>query len=184
MKNTLQNSNEESPVWYAMYAYKKEMTAQTELDKEGIKNFIPMRYGIKERHGKKERVLVPAISNLVFVYSTKSVLSGFKLKNPYLQYIMQKAGANRKIITIPTKQMQEFISIAEKYEENITYYKPEEVNLAKGVKVRVHGGVFDGVEGTLLKVKGKRCKRIVISIPDVITIAAAYIQPELMEILS
>lgn len=80
--------------------------------------------------------------------------------------------------------MHEFIRVAQKYEEDLTYYKPEEICLTKGIKVRVHGGVFDGVEGTLLKVKGKRSKRIVVTIPGIVAIAAAYIEPELIEIIS
>ncbi|MDY6381296.1 MAG: transcriptional regulator, partial [Bacteroidales bacterium] len=38
-------------------------------------------------------------------------------------------------------------------------------------------------EGTLLKVKGKRSKRIVIEIPGV-AIAASYIEPDLIEVLN
>ena len=47
----------------------------------------------------------------------------------------------------------------------------------------MHGGTFDGVEGTLLKVKGKRNKRVVICIKDVTAISVAEFEPELLEIL-
>lgn len=183
IENCINKTKKEDAIWYAMYAYKRERHAKSELDKKSIKNFIPMRYEIRERNGKKERKLVPAVSNLVFVYATHPVMTEFKAQNPYLQYITQKVGSRRQIIIVPQLQMQEFIKIAEKYEENLSYYKPEEINLAKGTKVRVHGGAFDGVIGTLLKVKGKRSKRIVVSIPGVTAIAAAYIQPELIEII-
>lgn len=176
--------SEETPVWYAMYAYKREAKAQEKLDKENIKNFIPKRYEIKEHNGKKVRALVPAVSNLIFVHATKSVLTAFKLKNPYLQYITRKIDSHREVIVIPDRQMQAFIKVAEKYEEDLIYYKPEEINLKKGTKVRVHGGAFDGMEGVLLKVKGKRSKRIVVSLPDIIAVAAAYIEPEYIEIIS
>lgn len=176
--------NEETPVWYAMYAYKREAKAQERLDKENIKNFIPKRYEIKEHNGKKVRTLVPAVSNLIFVHAAKSVLTAFKLKNPYLQYITRKIDSRREVIVIPDRQMQAFIKVVEKYEEDLIYYKPEEINLKKGTKVRVHGGAFDGMEGVLLKVKGKRSKRIVVSLPDIIAVAAAYIEPEYIEIIS
>ena len=58
-----------------------------------------------------------------------------------------------------------------------------EIQLEKGERVRVHGGAFDMVEGVLLKVKGKRSKRVVIKIPGVTAIAASYIEPDLIEIL-
>ncbi|WP_294601585.1 UpxY family transcription antiterminator [uncultured Bacteroides sp.] len=183
MGSTTEETGEETTVWYAMYAYKKELHVQKELKKENIESFIPMCYTIKEHHGRKERVLVPAISNLVFVRTTKSVLTEFKTRNPYLQYITQKTDSGRKIIIVPGCQMQDFIRVAQKYEEDLTYYKPEEICLEKGQKVRVHGGAFDGVEGVLLKVKGKRSKRIVIKIPGIVAIATAYIEPEFIEII-
>lgn len=175
---------DEIPLWFAMYAYKREMRIQQELEEAGIESFIPMHYILKECKGKKQRVLAPAISNLVFVHTTKSVLYDFKLKTPYLQYITQKMNSRREIITVPRRQMQEFIKIAKQYEEDLIYYKPEEICLAKGDKVRVHGGAFDGVEGVLLKLKGKRSKRVIVEIPGVIAIAAAYIEPDLIEIIS
>ena len=39
------------------------------------------------------------------------------------------------------------------------------------------------MEGVLLKVKGKRSKRIVIKIPGIVAIATAYIEPEFIEII-
>lgn len=181
MKDCKEN---ETSVWFAMYAYKREMRIQQELNKENIENFIPMHYVLKEHNGRKTRVLVPAISNLVFIHTTKPVLTRIKTKNPYLQYITRKSNAGREIITVPDYQMKDFIKVAQKYEEDLTYYKPEEISLDKGHKVRVHGGAFDGVEGVLIKVKGKRSKRIVVKIPGVIAIAATYIEPDLIEILS
>lgn len=178
-----QKQNEIS-LWFAMYAYKREMRIQKELEEAGIECFIPMHYILKECNGKKQRILVPAISNLIFVHTTKSILYDFKLKAPYLQYITQKINSRREIITVPNRQMQEFIKIAKKHEEDLIYYKPEEICLAKGDKVRVHGGAFDGVEGVLLKLKGKRSKRVVVEIPGVIAIAATYIEPDLIEIIS
>ena len=73
MSNTSGEDGRETVFWYAMCAYKKEMYAQKELEKEHIECFVPLCYTIKEYHGRKERVLAPAISNLVFVHTTKSV---------------------------------------------------------------------------------------------------------------
>lgn len=181
MKDCREN---ETPVWFAMYAYKRELRIQQELNKENIEHFIPMHYILKEHNGRKKRVLVPAISNLVFVHTTKSILTQFKLRNPYLQYVTRKVDSGREIITVPSSQMKDFIGIARRYEEDLIYYRPEEISLDKGHKVRVHGGAFDGVEGTLIKLKGKRSKRIVVKIAGVVAIAAAYIEPEYIEILS
>ena len=184
MKFFMNETLDKTATWYAMCAYKREIRVQKALEKEGIKNFLPMRYEIKIHDRKKELLLVPAVSNLIFVYSTESVITEFKLKNPYLKYIMQKRGTLREKIVIPDSQMKDFIKVSEKNKEDLTYYKPEEINLKKGTKVRVHGGIFDGLEGTLLKVKGKRSKRIIVKIAGLVAVAAAYIEPDLIEIMT
>ena len=181
MHNKEENIGKETCVWYAMYAYKREMLAQQELKKENIENFIPMRYTLKEQKGRKERILAPSVSNLIFVHATSAALTEFKAKHSYLQYITQREGNGRMLLVVPDNQMQEFIRVASHYEEDLTYYKPEEICLNRGDKVRVHGGVFDGVEGILVKVKGKRSKRIVIQIPGIMAVAMAEIEPELIE---
>ena len=84
---------------------------------------------------------------------------------------------------VPDGQMNDFIKVAGSYAEDLVYYSPDELDLKKGTRVRVHGGTFDGVEGTLLKVKGKRNKRVVICIKDVTAISVAEFEPELLEIL-
>lgn len=167
-----------------MYAYKREVSTQKALEKRGVRSFIPLRYEIKICKGKKERILVPAVSCLIFVYSTTSILKDFKAKNPHLQYVMQKRSDRREKIVIPESQMNDFINVSEKYKEDLIYYKPEEINLKKGTRVRVHGGAFDGLEGTLLKVKGKRDKRIVVKIPGLVAVVATYINPDFIEIIA
>ncbi len=184
MKNCKNEALKETAAWYAMCAYKREVRVQKALEKEGIKSFLPMHYEIKMHDNRKERVLVPAVSNLIFIYSTKPAITNFKLKNPYLKYIMQKKGDLREKIVIPDSQMKDFIKVSEKYQEDLIYYKPEEINLEKGTKVRVHGGIFDGLEGTLLKVKGKRNKRIIVKIAGLVAVATAYIEPDLIEIIA
>ena len=79
--------------------------------------------------------------------------------------------------------MANFIKAAGHYEEDLTYYSPDEIQLEKGTRVRVIGGVFNGVEGTLMKVKGKRSKRVVISVDGVVALSVAEIEPELIQVL-
>ena len=157
------------------------------MDGKGIENFIPMCYKIKIVKGKKEKMLVPAINDLVFVHATKKDVEDFKadalLNFGYNTYFLtRKVGLKRKIEIVPEDEMREFMKVASHLDDDITFYKPEEVELKKGTKVRVIGGVFDGVEGVLMKVKGKRNKRIVLQIPG-LAVATSYVTPELIEIV-
>ena len=67
-------------------------------------------------------------------------------------------------------------------QQKVTFYRPEEINLKKGMRVRVHGGVLDSVEGVFLKVAGKRRKQVLVIIPDMLAVSAE-VEPEYLEII-
>ena len=79
--------------------------------------------------------------------------------------------------------MDSFIKVASQYDENISYYRPSEINLQKGTRVRIHGGKFDGVKGIFMQVRDKRNRRIVIMLEGVIAVTAE-VDPDLVEVIS
>ncbi len=176
--------------WFVLNAvFGRELRVKELLEIQGIEAFVPMRYIIKMRRGHKERVLVSAISNFVFVHTTKEILEDFKA-NVLSQYgfptyfVTRKTGDRRTIVTVPDRQMCEFIRVASQLEKDVLYFPPEEIQLEKGDRVRIIGGELDGLEGTLLKVKGKRSKRVVVSIVGIAAVAAYYISPDLIQVIS
>ncbi|MCM1150512.1 MAG: UpxY family transcription antiterminator [Alistipes sp.] len=178
-----------SPRWFVMRAYKNERLAEKLLSGEfGLPHFIPKHYEIRTYHGKKQRELVPVIPSIVFVYACRADIQEFRMRfgRLPLQYIMKKSRCSSDksaFLVVPDKQMTDFIRIASQYESEITYYSPDEIALNKGCRVRVHGGRFDGVEGVLMKVKGKRSRRVVVMLENIAAVAAAEIIPDLIEIL-
>jgi transcription antitermination factor NusG len=172
----------ENPAWYAMRAiFRKEMDIKNLLDKEKIVSFIPMHYTVTTKNGRKARELVPVVSNLIFVHASLEAIKKAKSKNKYLQYIVDSR--SREKIIIPDQQMKHFIAVASNYNEKTIYLKPEEINLKKGTLIRIIGGVFDGVEGVFIKVKGARSRRVVVLIQGVIAVATAEIEPDLIEVI-
>ena len=151
------------------------------LDKEGINNFIPMRYEVRIRNGRKRRELVPVISDLIFVHSVQSELQKVKFKLPYFQYMIDIRNGQK--IIVPDDQMRQFIAVAGTYDEHLIFFSPDEVNLRKGTKVRITGGDFEGYEGVFVKVKGARDRRVVISLQGVIAMAMATLSPDLIEVI-
>ena len=142
--------------WFAMRAtYRRGMQIKALLDKEGINNFIPMRYEVRIRNGRKRRELVPVISDLIFVHSVQSELQKVKFKLPYFQYMIDIRNGQK--IIVPDDQMRQFIAVAGTYDEHLIFFSPDEVNLRKGTKVRITGGDFEGYEGVVCK--GERCER-------------------------
>ena len=173
-------SREPSEQWYAMRAtYRRELEAMDRLKSASLGCFVPMQYHFRLRHGRRVKELVPVVRNLLFVYARPSDLRRVKAELPFLQYITDTR-SHEKII-VPDAQMRHFIAATGTYSDQLLYFRPEEVNLAKGTRVRVTGGDFAGREGVFVKVKGARDRRVVIAIEGVIAVALATIHPDLIE---
>lgn len=175
---------EEELQWFAMRAtYRRELEAKRLLDEKSVENFIPMHYAISIEKGHKVKKLVPVIHNLIFVRSVRSELQQLKQKIRFLQYMTEIRNSKREPIVVPEQQMRQFISVAGTYDGQLVYVRPDDVNLAKGTKVRIHGGVFDGQEGIFVKVKGIRDKRVVVALGGVIAVVIATVHVDLLEVL-
>jgi transcription antitermination factor NusG len=160
--------------------YSRELVLKAFLDQNHIENFIPMRYEFVLRNGQRIRKLVPAVHNLVFIRATRKTIDEIKEENAVslpLRYIMDRE--TRRPIVVPESQMRNFIAVAGNYEQQVIYLPAVEYSMRKGERVRITGGVFEGVEGVFVRVKGDR--RVVVSIQGVMAVATAFIHPSLIE---
>lgn len=165
--------------WYALrVTYSRELALKAYLDGAGIENFIPMRYEYVVKSGRRVRKLVPAVHNLVFVRTSRAFIDCLKDETSLpVRYIMDKE-TNSPII-IPEYQMRNFIAVAGTNEEQLVYLEPAVVALRRGQRVRVTGGLFEGVEGEFLRVKNDR--RVMVSIQGVMAVATTFIHPSFIE---
>ena len=176
----------EDKVWYAMRAtYGRNQEAQKILDEAGVESFIPMRFVVTvDRRGRKVKRYVPVVRDLVFVKTDFATMNLLKQQNDYLRNIYIPTEEGRKqIVVVPDDQMESFIKVTGSLSEGILFFSPDEINLSKGVRVRIHGGQFDGLEGTFVKVKGARDKRVVVDISGVIVVATCTLKCDLVEVL-
>jgi len=176
----------ERSVWYAMRAtYSRNLEAKRLLEgmESAIETFIPMHYAIRIRNGRKKREFVPVIRDLLFVHTTPSLIKRLKKRIPYLIFLTEARGDQNIPIIVPDEQMRRFIAVANTYDDRLIYLSPDEIASAAGVRVRIHGGLFDGQEGSLLKLKKFRSKRVVIVIRDIIAVALDAIRPDLLEVI-
>ena len=179
---TSQSTEEEK--WYVMRAYKNEKKAEELLSgNNGLKYFIPKRQILRTRNGRKIICTEPVIHSLVFVFASQKQIVNFKryICND-LQFVSWKRYDSTSYLTIPAKQMDDFIRMCTQKEQEVTFYTPDEIPLKKGQKVRVHGGIFDKMEGILVKTYKKRNKQLVVIIPDILA-ASANVDPEYLEII-
>lgn len=176
---------DEEAAWYAMrVTYRRELAVKRQLDENLIENFIPMHYELAIKNRQKKRVFVPVVHNLIFIHATLSAIKRIKVRIPHLQYMTEIKDKKRVPIIIPEEQMKQFIAVAGTYNDQLLYLSSEEVNLKTGTLVRIRGGMFDGLKGRLVKVKGVRNKRVVVNIQGVIAVAIATVHPDLIEIIS
>ena len=177
-------STDEAARWYVLSAnYRSEVKIRDDLRRLGFDCYLPMRYELKEQRGKKKRLLVPAINGMVFVKSTKSALEEYITTTKLPTYFrMSGIPGRKKPIVVPDRDMENFMRVTQQVEEQLSYFQPDEIKLHVGDKIRVHGGVFDGVEGVLMRVPGKRSKQLVVSIPEISAVAVS-LSPEVVELV-
>jgi len=171
--------------WYVLRAvFRKEIAVRDGLRRKGFRCYVPMCYKVSIVKGHKVRHLVPAVTELVFVYGTAEDIFDYKVHSKETVYwLTVPYGERREKLIVPDKSMEDFIRVTQKNEQSVTYFRPDELQLNKGDHILIHGGPFDGVEGTLLKVKGKREKQLLVSIPNLVA-AAVSIKPDMVELIS
>ena len=160
--------------WFPMYVtYSRELLVRDALNKEGVKNFLPMEE-VTERVGKKiVHSLQPMVHNLIFVYSDRAQLRDLKMFNRdcvHMQFMTIKPRNDEQasvVITIPERQMHNFIRAMEVNDpDHQRSFVPYTDFLGKeGRTVRFVAGPFEGIEGTIKRVNKNRS--VVISLPHV-----------------
>ena len=175
-------------LWFPMrVTYAREMKVKAELDRLGIENFVPMTYRIVEsrKQGETEprRVLVPAINNLIFIHSCQERISELKAKNEILEplrYMMDHTASEaHTIMTVPGRQMENFMRVASKTDDSVMWLDDETIVGKEGKRVEIMGGAFEGVTGVIRRIK--RCKRVCVEIEGIASVAIAYVPVGLLK---
>ncbi len=171
-------------VWYAMSApYRRERIACSRFEDEGLECYLPLRETlVRDRNGKSRIKEIPAVSNLFFVRGTRSMMRAAKPRVAVAQYLTRREGDRNVPITVPDSQMANFRLASERGGDKTLYLDPSEIDIKKGTKVRIVGGMLDGLEGRFMKVKGSRSRRLVV-ILDGVTAVAAEVEPDFIQIL-
>lgn len=163
--------------WYALrVTYNREMVVKRYCDANKVTNFVPLAYKIREKDGIKVKKLEPAVHNLIFIKASRLLINELKLKFP-LRYIMDQGTGEP--ITVREEEMLHFMAVAGNYDQEIVYLSADELKFKAGARVRITGGPFRGVEGTLVRVRNN--KRVVVQIRGFLMVATHYIHPSLLE---
>ena len=159
--------------WYAMSSpYNTQLASQRKLQELGIETFVPMQTREQVIKGKRVSKEVPAVSNLLFARSTMSILRQSKEYIKRLQFKVWRREEKNIPIIIPDAQMQNFINACRIAQNRMVFVKEEDINWEAGTPVRIVSGQLKGLQGVLAKVKGKRSRKVAITINQFVS---AYI---------
>ena len=170
--------------WYAMrVTYGRELKIQAAMN-EKFETFIPKCYKTVERFGKRHYELTSCISNLLFVYGTKNQIEEERQKQAeikndkkwhLLNFIMNH---ENKMITVPNKQMEDFIRVSNLPAEELIPLDIREGESLTGQRVKVIDGPLVGIEGFIKRIEGN--KRVVVTIDGMLATALKFISPSLL----
>ena len=162
----LQNKTCQSICWYVMRDLKRsnaKLPAYKFLEENRFEVFTPMKWALVEEHGKKIRKRIPVLPDLLFVRSTRNALDEIVDKLPTLQYRYLRGGYCRPMV-VADADMDLFLCAVNQTSDPC-YYLPG----------------MDGFEGKLLTVRGSKRRRLVVSIPSVLSVAIE-INPDFVQL--
>lgn len=155
--------------------------AYKQLEEQGMEVFTPLQWRLVTVRGKRQRVQVPFMTDLLFIHDERSHIDPVVELTPTLQYRYVR-GSYCMPMTVDERDMERFmqaISLA----DNPQYYTPQELSTKMlGRTVRIIDGPFNGFEGKLLTIRGSRKRRLMIEIPNLIAVAVE-VQPEYIELV-
>ena len=171
--------------WFPMrVTYGRELIIKEFLDKENIENFLPMHYAIVDTKDGPKRQAVPAVSNLIFIRSTKVQLTRLKMYDKRfepLRYMIRKLDIDneQEIITVSDKSMDNFLKVAQLPSDDVFYLDINDHVLSNiGKRVLITAGPFVGVEGIVKRIR--RNKHVVIQLDDILAAAITYVPAEFL----
>ncbi len=166
--------------WYVLrVTYSRELLLKVQLEAWGVECFLPMRYIKRMREGRWRRLRVPAVHNLLFAYTSHSVIERIRTMQGAgspMRYIMDCATG--RPLVVPDDVMHHFIAVAGSAEEQVLYLSAEETRCRPGDRVRVTAGLFAGVEGRWVRVRGDR--RVVVELTGLMSVATACVPPSMV----
>ena len=175
-------SRSEMVRWYPMrVTYGREEKIKDALDALEVRNFLPMQRlrGWVDEDGVPHQNIVPAIRNLIFVNASQQRITELKMYNKDCQPLRYMTNPfphddNDYLLTVPDRQMENFIRVATVQDDRLLYLDPNADFLRKpGQKVRITDGEFKDAEGVIKRIKNN--KRVVVEIQGVAALAITFV---------
>lgn len=175
------------PHWYALRTtYGREQLAYEYISTHGGTVYWPTMEQVREVDGKRRKVRVSRIPNVLFAHGTLQEVQTFVYDNanlPFLRFYYAKETIGRETfrrpLVVPERQMESLRIICAVDDGNIALVPHTDTHFTKGQQVRIIQGRFSGVTGRVARYQGQQ--RVAVIIDGLFTIATAYIPSAFLE---
>lgn len=172
--------------WFVLRDLKRanaKLPAYKQLAEAGFDVFTPLTTRIYVCGGKRTKVVVPVIRDLLFAHTTRAELDPVVARTDTLQYRFVRGGKYCDPMTVPAVDMHRFITAVDTGDK-VRYYQPSEVTPEMlGAEIRlVCDGPLDGYTGRLLKVRGTARRHLLVQLPGLL-LAAVEVSPEYIQLI-
>jgi transcription antitermination factor NusG len=173
--------NEESLHWFALKVfYNKVLAIASALKEMSIESYYPIKVVEKEHNGIKRLEKIPAVCSLLFFRSTISQATDIQ-KLFENRVILYKYRSSKAPAIIPDGEMKVFQLVTSANSDGLEYMDADAVNFKAGQHVHVTGGVFEGADGYIKRIRGS--KRLIVAIEGIVAVATTYIPSCFLEII-
>ena len=167
MKQTI----EENPIWIPLQTtYCKELQVAEFLRDSEIPYYYPQTYELqdaKDGSERCERILVPAIHNLLFIrcsHYDREWCRRLQQSIPFPTYFMRRGRESADYCIISNREMQNFMRATNPEIQGTRFIDPEKLKNKKNVRVRVvRKGPLFGMEGQFVRYGGRHYIAIQVS---------------------
>ena len=161
-----------------VYALRMSLAEKALSLEDRLDYYLPKHFVLRRYASGMKRVLVPLLPSMVFVRGRFSEVHRFQSIYSFIGFATLPKDGHRTPIVVPDPDMENFRIVADKCRDDLTYYSPREMKMHKGEYVRIIGGLFDGAVAKLVKVPGKRNRKLVVELPGIAEIATTSIEPQ------
>lgn len=179
------------PRWYILTVARANDKTHTELERRVVRFnktaadtmnlFAPTYVELRDKGSKVNRIRKPLACNYIFMRSALPTLRSFR--SLYSDYNLIRNRAGEGYLTVSDHDLENFRRVALAYRNNMPCFKPDEVELQKGDKVRILDGPFKGIEGIMVAKKGKDGGKVIISIAGLLAVETVEIAPQYIQVI-
>lgn len=149
------------PVWFAAKIVSNRQYVLNAVANDGIQTYT-----------------ASVVPNLLFIKSTMPYARDLAVRCSGMIFFYRDAQRKNPGI-IDEKQMRNFMLVTSAPEDSLLFLGEVTHDFLVGQRVRVTGGIFEGAEGIIKRIKGDR--RLIVNISGVACVATAFIHPSLIE---